>query len=139
MVSLQKCVNRSFGCNSVNAVVGGLDYRSLRKPFAMKVAMKSIEGRPSAGGRAECECVYCYSSRTVPIYVLSSWAIPNYDKRVGCKQTCFSGGWDVHTGHPHIDLLHLVIAASSILGLKRVISTLSQLAFLSLHFLRLQR
>ena len=80
MVSLQKCVNRSFGCNSVNAVVGGLDYRSLRKPFAMKVAMKSIEGRPSAGGRAECECVYCYSSRTVPIYVLSSWAIPNYDK-----------------------------------------------------------
>jgi hypothetical protein len=42
MVSLQKCVNRSFSYNSVNAVVGGPDYRSLRRPFAMKAAMRSI-------------------------------------------------------------------------------------------------
>ena len=42
--------------------------------------MKSTEGRPSAGGRADREFVYSYSSRTLPNYVLSSWAIPNYDK-----------------------------------------------------------
>ena len=79
-MSLQKCLNRNFGCNSVNAVVGGPNYRSLRKPFAMKAAMESTEGRPRLEDVADRECVYSYSSRTLPNYVLSSWAIPNYDK-----------------------------------------------------------
>ena len=80
MMSLQKCFNSSFGCNSVSAVVSGSYYRSLREPFAVKAAMESTEGRPSAGGRADRECVYSYPSRTLPYYVLSSGAVPNYDK-----------------------------------------------------------
>ena len=80
MMSLQKCFNSSFGCNSVSAVVSGSYCRCLRKPFAVKAAMESTEGRPSAGGRADRECVYSYPSRTLPNYVLSSGAVPNYDK-----------------------------------------------------------
>ena len=80
MMSLQKCLNSSFSCNSVSAVVSGSYYRSLREPFAVKAAMESTEGRPSAGGRADRECVYSYPSRTLPNYVLSSGAVPNYDK-----------------------------------------------------------
>ena len=79
-MSLQKCFNSSFGCNSVSAVVSGSYCRCLRKPFAVKAAMESTEGRPSAGGRADRECVYSYPSRTLPNYVLSSGAVPNYDK-----------------------------------------------------------
>ena len=80
MMSLQKCSNSSFSCNSVSAVVSGSYCRCLRKPFAVKAAMESTEGRPSAGGRADRECVYSYPSRTLPNYVLSSGAVPNYDK-----------------------------------------------------------
>jgi hypothetical protein len=46
----------------------------------MKAAEESTAGRPSAGGRADRECVYSYPSRTLPNYVLSSGTVPNYDK-----------------------------------------------------------
>ena len=46
----------------------------------MKATSKSTGGRPRLEDVADRECVYSYPSRTLPNCVLSSWAIPNYDK-----------------------------------------------------------
>jgi hypothetical protein len=42
-VSLMNCFNRTFGCNSVLAVVAGSVYRDQRKPIAMEAATMTME------------------------------------------------------------------------------------------------
>jgi hypothetical protein len=95
MVSLQKCVSRSFGCNSVHAVVAGPDYRDQRRLFAMKAATKSIE-RVAFGWRT-CRML----SVTSPILdgqfqssCQSIRAVPNLDRPnfVVCKLALVKAG-----------------------------------------------